>query len=304
MYGIPNMKLQKDVVERRLNLLQESGIRFVFNTEVGKTIKAQRLIDEYDTVVLCCGAAKARGIEVDGKELKGIYFAVDFLKANTKSLLDSGLQDGQYISAKDKNVIVIGGGDTGTDCVGTSIRHGCKSVIQFEIMPIPPDHRVDEKNPWPEWPVKVKVDYGQEEAISLYGKDPRNYCLSTKSIVGNAKGEVKEVHTVEVIWDKNSQGRLVPKEIAGSEKVWKADLVLLAMGFLGPEDTIPMELKLERDARSNVKAEYEVFETNVDKVFAAGDMRRGQSLVVWAIQEGKLAAKAVDKYLTGKSVIR
>ena len=304
MYGIPNMKLQKDVVERRLNLMQESGIRFVFNTEVGKTIKAQRLIDEYDAVVLCCGATKARGIEVDGKELKGIYFAVDFLRANTKSLLDSGLQDGQYISAKDKNVIVIGGGDTGTDCVGTSIRHGCKSVIQFEIMPIPPDHRVDEKNPWPEWPIKVKVDYGQEEAISLYGKDPRNYCLSTKSIVGNAKGEVKEVHTVEVIWDKNSQGRLVPKEIAGSEKVWKADLVLLAMGFLGPEDTIPMELKLERDARSNVKAEYEVFETNVDKVFAAGDMRRGQSLVVWAIQEGKLAAKAVDKYLTGKSVIR
>ncbi len=304
MYGIPNMKLQKDVVERRLNLMQESGIQFVFNTEVGKTFKTQRLIDEYDAVVLCCGATKARGIEVDGKELKDIYFAVDFLKANTKSLLDSGLQDGQYISAKNKNVIVIGGGDTGTDCVGTSIRHGCKSVIQFEIMPIPPDHREDEKNPWPEWPVKVKVDYGQEEAISLYGKDPRNYCLSTKSIVGNAKGEVKEVRTVEVIWDKNSQGRLVPKEIAGSEKVWKADMVLLAMGFLGPEDTIPTELKLERDARSNVKAEYEVFETNVDKVFAAGDMRRGQSLVVWAIQEGKLAAKAVDKYLTGKSVIR
>lgn len=304
MYGIPNMKLQKDVVERRLALMKESGINFVLNTEAGKTIKAQRLIDEYDAVVLCGGATKARGIEVDGKDLSGIFFAVDFLKGNTKSLMDSGLQDNAYISAKGKDVIVIGGGDTGTDCVGTSIRHGCKSVVQFEILPKPPEHRQDGKNPWPEWPVKDKVDYGQEEAISLYGRDPRNYCLSTKKIVGNSKGEVAEVHTVEVIWDKNSQGRLVPKEIAGSEKVWKADLVLLAMGFLGPEDTIPAELKLERDARSNVNAGYESFETNVDKVFAAGDMRRGQSLVVWAIQEGKLAAKAVDKYLTGKSVIR
>lgn len=303
-YGIPNMKLQKDIVERRLSLLSESGIQFVLNTEIGKTFKAQRLIDEYDAVVLCGGATKGRGIEVEGKDLKGVHFAVDFLKANTKSLLDSGLQDGAYISAKDKNVIIIGGGDTGTDCVGTSIRHGCKSVVQFEILQKPPEHRQDAKNPWPEWPVKVKVDYGQEEAISLYGKDPRNYCLSTKKIVGNAKGEVTEVHTVEVIWDKNAQGRLVPKEIAGSEKIWKADLVLLAMGFLGPEDTIPSELKLERDARSNVKAEYEIFETNLDKVFAAGDMRRGQSLVVWAIQEGKLAARAVDRYLTGKSVIR
>jgi len=304
MYGIPNMKLQKNVVERRLALMKESGIEFVLNTEVGKDLKTQKLIDEYDAVVLCSGATKARGIAVDGKDLKGIYFAVDFLKANTKSLMDSGLQDNQYISAKGKDVIVIGGGDTGTDCVGTSIRHGCKSVHQFEILPKPPEHRQEAKNPWPEWPVKVKVDYGQEEAIALYGKDPRNYCLSTKSIVGNAKGEVKEIRTVDVIWDKNSEGRLVPKEIGGSERVWKADLILLAMGFLGPEDTIPAELKLERDARSNVKAEYEQFETNLDKVFVAGDMRRGQSLVVWAIQEGKLAAKAIDKYLTGQSVIR
>lgn len=304
MYGIPNMKLQKNVVERRLALMKESGIEFVLNTEVGKDLKTQKLIDEYDAVVLCSGATKARGIDVDGKDLKGIYFAFDFLKANTKSLMDSGLQDKQYINAKGKDVIVIGGGDTGTDCVGTSIRHGCKSVHQFEIMPKPPELRQEAKNPWPEWPVKVKVDYGQEEAIALYGKDPRNYCLSTKSIVGNAKGEVKEIRTVDVIWDKNSEGRLVPKEIGGSERVWKADLILLAMGFLGPDDTIPAELKLERDARSNVKAEYEQFETNLDKVFVAGDMRRGQSLVVWAIQEGKLAAKAIDKYLTGQSVIR
>ena len=304
MYGIPNMKLQKNVVERRLALMQESGIEFIFNMEVGKDMKTQKLVDEYDAVVLCCGAAKARGLDVVGNDLKGIYFAVDFLRANTKSLIDSDLQDNKYISAKGKDVIIIGGGDTGTDCVGTSIRHGCKSVVQFEILPKPPESRQEASNPWPEWPVKVKVDYGQEEAISLYGKDPRNYCLSAKSIVGNSKGEVKEIHTVDVIWDKNSGGRLVPKEIGGSEKVWKADLILLAMGFLGPEDTIPAELKLERDARSNVKAEYDQFETNLDKVFVAGDMRRGQSLVVWAIQEGKLAAKAVDKYLTGESVIR
>ncbi|WP_425803697.1 glutamate synthase subunit beta [Desulfitobacterium sp. Sab5] len=304
MYGIPNMKLDKGVVERRLELMKSSGIKFVLNTEVGKDIPAQELVDKYDAVILCGGATKARGLDVEGKELKGIHFAVDFLKANTKSLLDSGLKDGSYISAKDKNVIIIGGGDTGTDCVGTSIRHGCKSVYQFEIMPEPPAERIEETNPWPEWPKKLKVDYGQEEAISLYGKDPRNYLINTKKIVGNENGEVKEVHTVEITWVKNASGRLVPQEVPGSEKVWKADLVLLAMGFLGPEDTIPNELKLNRDARSNIKADYEVFETNVEKVFAAGDMRRGQSLVVWAIQEGKLVAREVDKYLTGKSVIK
>jgi glutamate synthase (NADPH/NADH) small chain len=304
MYGIPNMKLQKSVVERRLALMWESGIEFALDTEVGKDIKAQRLVDDFDAVVLCCGSTKARGLDVEGRGLKGIHYAVDFLKANTKSLMDSGFKDKKYVNVKDRDVIVIGGGDTGTDCVGTSIRHGCRSVTQFEILPKPPEGRQDATNPWPEWPVKVKVDYGQDEAIALYGKDPRNYCLSTKSIAGNEKGEVKEVHTVDVIWDKDSSGRLVPKEIAGSERVWKADVLLLAMGFLGPEDTVAAELKLERDARSDVKAEYDHFETNLDKVFAAGDMRRGQSLVVWAIQEGKLAAKAVDKYLMGRSAIR
>ena len=304
MYGIPNMKLEKKVVERRLSLMWESGIEFALNTEVGRDIKAQRLVDDFDAVVLCCGATKARGLDVEGRNLKGVCYAVDFLKANTKSLMDSGLKDKKYVNVKGKDVIVIGGGDTGTDCVGTAIRHGCNSVTQFEILPKPPESRQDSSNPWPEWPVRLKVDYGQEEAIYLYGKDPRNYCLSTKSIIGNASGEVKEVHTVDVIWTKDSSGRLVPKELAGSEKVWKADVVLLAMGFLGPEDTIPGELKLERDERSNVKAAYYHFETNRDKVFAAGDMRRGQSLVAWAIQEGKLAAGAVDKYLMGKSVIR
>jgi len=304
MYGIPNMKLEKRFVERRLELMKASGISFVLNTEVGKDIPAQDLVDQYDAVVLCAGATKSRGLDVEGKDLKGIYFAVDFLKANTKSLLDSELKDGNYISAKGKNVIILGGGDTGTDCVATSIRHGCESVYQFEIMPEPPKVRMEESNPWPEWPVKLKVDYGQEEAKNLYGQDPRNYLIATKKIVGNEKGEVKEVHTVKITWVKNASGRMVPQEVAGSEKVWKADLVLLAMGFLGPEDTIPNELKLERDSRSNVQAEYEVFETNVEKVFTAGDMRRGQSLVVWAIQEGKFAAREVDKYLMGKSVIK
>lgn len=304
MYGIPNMKLDKGFVERRVELMKASGVQFVYNTEVGKDIPAQELVDKYDAVVLCAGATKARGLDVEGKDLKGVYFAVDFLKATTKSLLDSKLEDGSYISAQGKQVIIIGGGDTGTDCVATSIRHGCASVRQFEIMPEPPETRNEETNPWPEWPLKLKVDYGQEEAISLYGQDPRNYLISTKKILGNERGEVKEVHTVAITWVKNEAGRMVPQEVPGSEKVWKADLVLLAMGFLGPEDIIPKELALERDPRSNVKADYQVFETNVEKVFAAGDMRRGQSLIVWAINEGKLAAREVDKYLMGKSVIK
>jgi glutamate synthase (NADPH/NADH) small chain len=303
VYGIPNMKLEKSVLDRRLELMKASGIKFILNTEVGKDIKAQELIDNYDAVVMCAGATKARELEVVGKELKGVYLAVDFLKANTKSLLDSKLADGKFISAKDKDVIIIGGGDTGTDCVATSIRHGCRSVYQFEIMPEPSHERNERTNPWPEWPKKLKVDYGQEEAIGLTGKDPRNYLISTKKIVGNEKGEVKEVHTVNVVWGKDVNGRFGPQEVPGSERVWKADIVLLAMGFLGPEDTIPDELKLERDNRSNIRAEYGAFETNVEKVFTAGDMRRGQSLVVWAIQEGKLAAREVDKYLMGKTTL-
>ncbi len=315
MYGIPNMKLEKNVVERRINLMKESGIHFVLNTEVGRDIPAQDLVNQYDAVVLCIGATKARGLNVEGCDLKGVHYAVDFLKANTKSLLDSNFegletmaekdgQEGGWISAQGKNVIIIGGGDTGTDCVATSIRHGCKSVHQFEIMPEPPAKRIEATNPWPEWPKKLKVDYGQEEAISLYGEDPRHYLINTKKIVGNEQGEVKEVHTVEVHWMKDSSGRMVPQEVPGSKKVWEADLVLLAMGFLGPEDAIPNELNLERDERSNLKAEYEEFETNVEKVFAAGDARRGQSLVVSALQEGKLAAREVDKYLMGRSGIR
>jgi glutamate synthase (NADPH/NADH) small chain len=304
MYGIPNMKLDKGVVERRINLLKASGVKFVLNTEVGKDISAEEVVGKYDAVVLCGGATKARGIQVEGSDLKGIHFAVDFLKANTKSLLDSNLSNGNYISAKEKNVIIIGGGDTGTDCVGTSIRHGCESVFQFEIMPEPAKKRNKETNPWPEWPKKLKVDYGQEEAILLAGSDPRHYLVSTKKFVGDENGHVKEVHTVNVTWGKDANGRFGPQEVPGSERVWKAELVLLAMGFLGPEDTLPESLALDRDPRSNIKADYEVFQTNIDKVFTAGDMRRGQSLVVWAIQEGKLAAREVDRFLMGRSMIR
>ena len=303
MYGIPNMKLDKRIVKRRINLLIESGVEFVTNTEIGINVSTEKLLEEYDAIVLCCGATNGRSLNVEGCGLKGVIRAVDFLKANTKSLLDSNLQDGKNISAEGKDVIVIGGGDTGTDCVATSIRHNCKSVFQFEIMPEPPKSR-QEGNPWPEWPKKLKVDYGQQEAIELYGNDPRNYNINTKRIVGNSRGEVKEIHTVNVIWEKDKSGRFLPAEVPGSEKIWKTDLILIAMGFLGPEDTIPNELHLNRDSRSNISAEYGVFETNVDKVFAAGDCRRGQSLVVWAIQEGKLVAREVDKYLMGGTVLK
>ena len=304
MYGIPNMKLDKKVVERRLELLKKAGVKFVLNTEIGRDIHAQNLVEEYDAVLLCIGAAKARGLNIPGSDLKGVYQAMEFLKSNTKSLLDSNLTDGNYISAKGKDVIIIGGGDTGTDCVGTAIRHGAASVCQFEILPEPPAEREEVSNPWPEWPKKLKVDYGQEEAIFLTGKDPRNYLVSTRKFVGNENGEVAELHTVQVEWQRDEKGRYVPVEVPGSEKVWKTDLVLLAMGFLGPEDAIAGELKIERDERSNFKADYEDFQTNVEKVFAVGDARRGQSLVVWAIQEGKLAAREADKYLMGRSRIK
>lgn len=304
MYGIPNMKLDKRIVERRLDLMKKAGVKFVLNTEIGRDISSQDLVDEYDVVLLCTGATKARGLNVPGSGLKGVHQAMEFLKSNTKSLLDSNLTDGNYISAKGKDVIVIGGGDTGTDCVGTAIRHGAKSVCQFEILSEPSAQREETSNPWPEWPKKLKVDYGQEEAIFLTGKDPRNYLISTKKFVGNEKGEVTELHTVQVEWVRDEKGRFVPKEVPGSEKVWKADLVLLAMGFLGPEDAIAGELKIELDERSNFKADYEDFQTNVEKVFAVGDARRGQSLVVWAIQEGKLAAREADKYLMGRSRIK
>ncbi|MGH7817323.1 MAG: FAD-dependent oxidoreductase, partial [Candidatus Binatia bacterium] len=243
---------------------------------------------------------KARDLPIPGRELKGIYLAMDFLLANTKSLLDSQHQNGNYISAKDKHVIVVGGGDTGTDCVGTSMRHGCKSLTQLEILPRPSDTRQPD-NPWPEWPKVYKLDYGQEEVAARFGADPRVYLTTGEKFVGDDHGNVKEMHIYDVEWSKNEQGAFIPKRVAGSDKILKADLVLLAMGFLGPEDPVLTELGVERDPRSNAKAEHGRFTTNVPGVFTAGDCRRGQSLVVWAINEGRGAARECDRYLMGNT---
>lgn len=294
MYGIPNMKLEKKLIERRLKIMEAEGIVFKPGVEIGKDVSSESLKKDFDAVVLCIGAKKPRDLNVEGRSCNGIYFAVDFLAANTKSLLDSNLADGNFISAKGKDVIVIGGGDTGTDCVATSIRHGCKSVTQFEIMPAAPVAR-GEKNPWPEWPKTFKTDYGQEEAIELYGKDPRNFCLTTKKIDCDDKGNVKALHTVDVDWSAGAM-----KEVPGTEKVWPAQLVLIAMGFLGPEDKVLKDLSVNQDKRSNIEAVEGLYQTNIEGVYAAGDARRGQSLVVWAIKEGRDAAVACDKYLMNK----
>ena len=298
MYGIPNMKLDKEYVQRRVDLMVAEGVEFVTNTEVGKDVPANQLVGENDAMVLCGGATKPRDLPIDGRDLEGVHFAMDFLHANTKSLLDSQHGDGAFIPAKDKDVIVIGGGDTGTDCVGTSMRHGCKSLTQFEILSRPPDARAAD-NPWPEWPKVYLLDYGQAEAKARFGEDPRCYLIMTQRFVGTDEGHVKELHTVEIEWEKGASGRPFPKEIPGTERVWPADLVLLAMGFLGPEDTVLEQLGVERDERSNARADHGKFNTSVDGVFAAGDMRRGQSLVVWAINEGRGAARECDRYLMG-----
>jgi len=298
MYGIPNMKLDKTkVVQRRVNLLKAEGIEFVTKAEVGKNISAQTLYDDSDAIVLCGGATNPRDIPVEGRELKGVHFAMEFLTANTKALLNG---EQTTLSARGKDVVIIGGGDTGTDCVGTSLRQHCMSLVQLEILPKPPLERAPD-NPWPEWPKVYQLDYGQAEAAALQGSDPREYCILTKKMVSDATGNVQELHIVQIEWAKNENGRFVPKEIAGTEKVLPAQLVLLAMGFLGPEDTILSDLKVERDQRSNAKAEYGKFTTNIEGVFAAGDMRRGQSLVVWAIDEGRGAARECDRYLMGST---
>ena len=300
MYGIPNMKLDKAIVQRRIDLMAKEGVTFKTKTEIGVHVPAQKLRDDYDAVVLCCGATQPRDLPIEGRELGGIHFAMEFLQANTKSLLDSQHGDDKYISAADKHVIVIGGGDTGTDCVGTSLRHQCKSLTQFEILPRPPDERPAD-NPWPEWPRIYRLDYGQEEAAARFGADPRTYLIMTERFVGDANGHVKALHTVDVEWARNENGAMIPHRVPGTEKVWQADLVLLAMGFLGPEATILDELDIERDERSNAKAEYGKFGTNIEGVFAAGDMRRGQSLVVWAFNEGRAAARECDRYLMGST---
>ena len=300
MYGIPNMKLDKEqVVLRRIKLLEDEGVKFVCNTEVGKDITAQQLMQEYDAVILCTGATKPRDLPIEGRDLQGIYFAMDFLTGNTKAVLDRH-KNGSFISAEGKDVVIIGGGDTGTDCVGTSVRHGCNSVVQLEILPKPPDTRAP-NNPWPEWPKVYKLDYGQEEAAAKFGADPRVYTTTATKFEGDDKGRVKAVHTVVVEWLKDEQGRFTPKPVPGTEKVVPTQLVLLAMGFLGPEQPLLDSLGLERDGRSNIKAEHENYTTSLPGVFAAGDCRRGQSLVVWAINEGRGVARECDRYLMGNT---
>jgi glutamate synthase (NADPH/NADH) small chain len=300
MYGIPNMKLDKnEVVLRRVKLLEDSGVIFKCNVNVGTDITAEQLLKDFDSVVICTGATKPRDLPIPGRELKGIHFAMDFLTANTKAVLDPS---GKYITADGKNVVIIGGGDTGTDCVGTSVRHGCTTVTQLEIMAKPPLTRAA-NNPWPEWPKTYKMDYGQEEAAAKFGDDPRVYLTTATHFEGDADGNVKAVHVVNVEWKKDEKGNFGPQKIPGTEKVLPADLVLLAMGFLGPEQPLLDALNIERDPRSNVKAEHEKYTTSIPGVFAAGDCRRGQSLVVWAFNEGRGAARECDRFLMGETAL-
>ena len=290
MYGIPNMKLEKPVVQRRLDKMAAEGITFRTGVDVGKDLSPEQLRRDFDAVVLCCGAAQPRDLAVPGRELDGVWFAVDFLKETTRSLLDSNLADGTYPSAKGKHVVIVGGGDTGNDCVGTCIRHGCASVTQLEMMPKAPDQRA-ENNPWPEWPRVCKTDCGQEEAVALFGHDPRVYETTVAELMGHKDGKLKAVKTVRLGRDH--------QPIPGTEAVLDCDLLLIAAGFLGPQAYVPQAFGLALTPRSCVQTAEGSYATTAPGVFAAGDMRRGQSLVVWAIQEGRQAAREVDQYLMG-----
>jgi len=301
MYGIPNMKLDKAVVERRVKLLRKSGIEFVTGAEVGKTVDPHQLVADFDALLLATGATVPRDLDIPGRSLGGIHFAMEFLSASTKSLLDSNLEDGRYIDAGDRRVIVIGGGDTGTDCIGTALRHGCKSLINLELLPQPPAERTAD-NPWPLWPMVMRTDYGHEEAIHRFGRDPRRYAVVSKQFLDDGNGHVSGISTVDVEWTRvDGQWRMA--EVEGSEQQLEADLVLLAMGFLGPEADLADALDIERDPRSNYLAAHGDFTTTLPGVFTAGDCRRGQSLVVWAINEGRGAARAIDLFLQGETTL-
>ena len=299
MYGIPNMKLEKHIIERRTELMKAEGVEFVTNANVGADVPADEIMQGYDAVILACGSSNPRDIKAEGRDAEGIHFAVDFLRATTKSLLDSDLTDGAFISAKDRNVVIIGGGDTGNDCVGTSIRHGCRSVTQLEMMPKLPEERA-EKKPWPEWPRVCKTDYGQEEAIAVFGHDPRIYTTTGKELIKDEKGALAAIKPVklEFVTDEAS-GRRVPREIAGSEETLPCELCLIAAGFLGCQSYVADAFGVQLDGRTNVKTETGSHATNVPKVFTAGDMHIGQSLVVRAIREGRDAAAETDRYLMG-----
>ncbi len=326
MYGIPNMKLEKQVIDRKIEVMKAEGVTFVTNANVGatkavmnpmvakedimgeylvdakeKAVKADTVLKEYDSVILACGASNPRDIKVKGRDARGIYYAVDYLKTTTKSLLNSQFKDKRYVSAKGKNVLVIGGGDTGNDCVGTAIRQGCKNIIQLEMMPKPPACR-EESNPWPEWPKILKTDYGQEEAISVFGTDPRIYETTVKEFIKDKDGNVVKAKCIKLEWKKDAKtGRMNMSEIKDSEYEIPCDIVLIAAGFLGSQDYVAKAFGVELNERTNVKTDAGSYATNVPKVFTAGDMHRGQSLVVWAIREGREAAKAVDTALMGYS---
>ena len=291
MYGIPNMKLGKDIVNRRINLLRSEGVEFIVNTDIGQDLMVAELRNKFDAIVFTTGATKARDLAAENRDAKGIYPAMEYLKENYKSLLDHGHVNKNQFSATDKDVVVIGGGDTGTDCIGTALRQGAKSIVNFELMHKPPIDRAD-KNPWPEWPIIYRVDYGHEEAASVYGKDPRRYQLLTKSFIKDKEGNVSGIKTVNVEFEN---GQL--NEIPDTEKIWDAQLVLLSMGFVSPEHYLSDDAEIELDERGNYKAEHGNFGTSKQGIFSAGDCRRGQSLVVWAINEGRGAAKSVDSYL-------
>ena len=301
MYGIPNMKLEKQIIQRRISIMRKEGIEFVTNANVGENYDAKEIIAKYDAVVLACGASNPRDIDVTGRDAKGIYFAVDFLSATTKSLLDSNLADGKYISAKGKKVVVIGGGDTGNDCVGTSIRYGCASVIQLEMMPKPPVERTDD-NQWPQWPRVLKTDYGQEEAIEVFGCDPRMYQTTVKEFIKDKQGNLKKLICVKLEAKKDKKtGRMNMVPINNSEFEIEADIVLISAGFVGAESYVANAFGVKLNERTNVETAPNSYATNVPKVFVTGDMHRGQSLVVWAIREGRETAKEVDISLMGYS---
>ncbi|KAL9541788.1 glutamate synthase [NADH] [Mucor bainieri] len=301
MYGIPNMKLDKKIVQRRVDLLAAEGIEFVPNAHVGVDVDVHQIRDQSDALVVATGATWPRDLQIPGREADGIHFAMDFLQANTKSLLDSGLKDGHYLSAKDKHVIVIGGGDTGNDCIGTSVRHGCKSVVNFELLPQPPNTRAED-NAWPQFSRIFRVDYGHAEVQTHFGKDPREYCVLSKEFVVE-NGAVKGIKTVRVEWTKDDAGRWAMAEIAGSEQTFEADLILLSMGFLGPENAIIKQLEVKQDGRSNIETLKGRYVTSVPGVYAAGDCRRGQSLIVWGINEGRMCAREIDLHLMGSTYL-
>ncbi|HRR56577.1 MAG TPA: glutamate synthase subunit beta [Acidobacteriota bacterium] len=296
-YGIPNPKLDKRIVRRRTELMTQEGVEFRTGVEVGVDVTPETLLKEFDAVVLCVGAGRPRDLAVPGRELHGVHFAMEFLAQNTRRLLGEELGKDDVISARGQDVVVIGGGDTGTDCVATSLRQECKSLIQLEILPRPPDTRRPE-NPWPEWPRIFRVDYGHQEAIALFGRDPREFSVMTKEFLGDETGRVRRLRLTQVDW-VNRKGRLQPREVPGTEREIPAQLVLLAMGFLGPDPRVTEAFGVDMDNRANIRAEPRSYATSVPKVFTAGDARRGQSLVVWAIREGREAAREVDRFLTG-----